>query len=153
MSKNPMLLRCLLIVLQMRNMMKNAENTVYGSIALVAVRAVIDSGVSPNTAWDTAVQGKEKSCPRGAFLGLCQDGWIKGVPSGNYLRQGNLNQQYAIRAAQYLLAKPGINVGAKELWQEAIKTAQNRDKIHNQQMNVVIALNDAGLLQQGVDLT
>ncbi|WP_256347502.1 DUF6979 family protein [Serratia proteamaculans] len=134
-------------------MMKNAENTVYGSIALLAVRAIIDSGVSPDIAWDTAVQGKEKGCPRGAFLGLCQNGWITGVPNGVYLRKGNLNQQYAIKAAQYLLAKPGVNIEIGDLWQEAIKTEQNREKIHNQQMNVVLALNDAGLLQQGVDLT
>lgn len=133
--------------------MKSPESTVYGSIALVAVRAIVDSGVSPDIAWDTAVQGKEKGCPRGAFLGLCQGGWINGVPSGNYLRQGNLNQQYAIKAAQYLLSNPDVKIGVSKLWQEAIKTAQDREKVHNQQMNVVLALNDAGLLQQGVDLT
>ncbi|WP_157765423.1 hypothetical protein [Serratia sp. BW106] len=134
-------------------MMKNAESTIYGSIALVAVRAIIDSGVSPDIAWDTAVQGKEKGCPRGAFLGLCQNGWVNGVPRGNYLRKGYLNQQYAISAAQYLLSNPDVKIGVSKLWQEVIKTAQDREKVHNQQMNVVLALNDAGLLQQGVDLT
>lgn len=133
--------------------MKSPESTVYGSIALVAVKAIVDSGVSPDIAWDTAVQGKEKGCPRGAFLGLCQNGWVAGVPSGKYLRKGNLNQQYAIKAVQYLLSKPGVNIEVGELWRVAIKTTQNLDKVHNQQMNVVLALNDAGLLQQGVDLT
>lgn len=57
--------------------------TKYGKVALEAVRRV-----SPVNAWDKALAQLgigEKACPRTVFLGLCEDGYIQGIPKGKYL--------------------------------------------------------------------
>lgn len=125
----------------------------YGQAAVDAVRKLQKkTALTPEDAWDhatnsfSASSGK-KSCPRGAFLGLCSGGYIRGVISGNYTRSQK-NRRYATKAADMLKANPSLaSLGEIALWQKVMRaTAEPTDKIHNQQMNVVLALHQHGFI-------
>lgn len=121
----------------------------------VAVRAaeLASTGVcaSPTEAW--AVAAREafpeshwmqiKSCPRGAFLGLCEEGFVADVPAGSYTNSRE-NKADAVRAAGLLAAEPALALtGPGKLWKRVLGS---RSKAHNSQMNVVLALHRRGLL-------
>lgn len=123
----------------------------YGVITLNAVE-LIRQQLSPTEAWSRAVAGKEKGCPKSAFLGLCQFGWVKGVQPGEYLSARALNgpnKDYAIRAAQLVLADSETDYTPRQLWTLSTVDLIHAAANHNQQMNVVLALKEAGLLTEG----
>lgn len=124
----------------------------YGVITLNAVE-LIRRQFTPIDAWCRAVKGKEKGCPKTAFLSLCQFGWVKDVPRGKYLSSRALNgrnKDYAIRAAQLLLADAKAYFTPAQLWELSIFGLIQPPANHNQQMNVVLAIWEAGLLIEGV---
>ncbi|WP_260862783.1 DUF6979 family protein [Citrobacter sp. Marseille-Q6884] len=86
----------------------------------------------------------DEGCPRNAFIGLCEEGMVKGIPSGCYgLRKDNKNKGYAVAAANLILS--GHEVDNNAIWQQVTSGyVQPHD-----QVNIVIALHDAGLLQHG----
>jgi len=76
----------------------------YGQAAVRAVRLInIGSISSPVDAWERATSeifgkgtsSQKKGCPRGAFLGLCEDGKVLGIPPGKYT-SSTKNKSYAI---------------------------------------------------------
>ena len=89
---------------------------------------------------------RDKSCPRNAFLGLAEDGLIVGVPSGQYTRS-KLNKRYATRAVCLLRQKPYLANTSSELWRLVMSAEHDRNKTHNNQMDVVTALWAAGDIQ------
>jgi hypothetical protein len=120
--------------------MSNYNN--YGSIAI----AVSKEGRSPKEEWAKASKlffdskdSQDKNCPRSAFLGLCEQGLVKGIKRGIYLTnsESNLNKQYALIAVKILTNNATFS--RKELWEE-VKEHLNISKNHNSQMDVVIAL-------------
>ncbi|MCU6679339.1 DUF6979 family protein [Leclercia tamurae] len=123
----------------------------YGLVTLNAVE-LINQQLSPTEAWSRAVAGKEKGCPKSAFLGLCQFGWVKGVRPGEYLSARALNgpnKDYAIRAARLVLADSESIYTPRQLWTLSTVALIQPAANHNQQMNVVLALKEAGLLIEG----
>jgi hypothetical protein len=106
-------------------------------------------GIDPAARWDTAMQrlyptsptARKKGCPRGAFLGLCEEGLIKGIPTGNYTRSKE-NKAYAVQAAA-LLTADGRKWSIGELWRAV---SNDPEKTHNSQMDVVLALWRNGLI-------
>lgn len=116
----------------------------YGKAAVQAVK-YLSEGLSSNPvdAWRRATQmvfpnsitAREKGCPRGAFLGLCEEGLIRGVRGGNYTKSKK-NKIYAIKGVEILRENPALENDPKTLWQIVIEGK----KTHNQQMDVVIAL-------------
>lgn len=121
----------------------------YGKVALKAVEQT-KNGKAPPKAWldaakDVFVDKKssiEKSCPRGTFLGLAEDGYIKGIPSGNYTRSTK-NKAYGLAALQQLKMSPELAKNKKELW---LRSCNDQPKVQNGQMDVVLALWDHKLL-------
>jgi hypothetical protein len=120
----------------------------YGEAALMAVRQA-SSGKNPVAQWESAMNAlyptsqtaRRKGCPRGAFLGLCEEGLVKGVTAGHYTKSRD-NKDYAVRAAKLLIS--GTRTWSKtSLWLAVTKGAE---KVHNSQMDVVIALWKNGLL-------
>lgn len=88
------------------------------------------------------VESQKKGCPKSAFLGLCENGLVKGVPVGKYTR-GKLNKSYAIKAVEILNSRSHANVTPKQLW----KLVMNGEtKTSNSQMDVVLALAEKNLL-------
>ena len=85
----------------------------------------------------------KKACPRGAYLGLCEEGMVAGVLRGTYTRSKD-NKQYAVRAAQLLQHNPGLaTAGPEQLWDRVM---EGNSKAHNSQMDVVLTLWQRGLL-------
>lgn len=89
-----------------------------------------------------SLKAYDEVCPRGAYIGLCEEGLVKGIPSGNYgLSSNNKNKRYAVHAAHLLLG--GHELSWKTLW----RTVTDRNIAHHDQMNIVIILHQAGMLR------
>jgi len=119
----------------------------YGEAALIAARD--SAGTSPAKRWQsamervypTSVSAQKKGCPRGAFLGLCEEGLVKGIPAGNYTASKD-NKAYAVRAAE-LLIEGKQKWSISELWRAV---TDDPEKTHNSQMDIVLALWKNGLI-------
>jgi hypothetical protein len=85
--------------------------------------------------YPSSLTSQKKICPRGAFLGLCEEGLIKGIPSGNYTASRE-NKAYAVRAAA-LLAEGTQSWSVNSLWKAV---SGDSEKAHSSQMDVVMAL-------------
>ena len=115
----------------------------YANVALKAVKIVREERISPQEAWSKASSlifpnsksSRDKTCPKNAFLGLCEEGLIEGVNPGSYTKS-NKNKHYAIQAIQLL--KHNKQMTEKQLWDSIEK--DDIGKRHNQQMHVVKAL-------------
>ena len=121
----------------------------YGHAALIASFYYLYGHVNtPEKAWESATiivfgQGTSsqlKGCPRAAFLGLCEDGLIKGIPQGKYTKSKD-NKSYAIKAVQELKKNPSNCNNPDGLWQIV---AGNKAK--NNQIDVVLTLWINGLM-------
>jgi len=122
----------------------------YGEIAIKATESIQNGEyVSPSEAWIAAAlkefdskSSQEKSCLKGAYLGLCESGSIKCVPVGKYCKSTK-NKGYAIKALSILKKQPNSVHTAKELW---MKVLGAEEKVYNQQMDVVLTLWDKGYI-------
>jgi hypothetical protein len=115
----------------------------YGEAALIAAREAASPKISPAVRWESAMaklyptspSARKKGCPRGAFLGLCEEGLVRGIPAGRYTSSKD-NKEYAVRAAA-LLTEGKQNWSISSLWRAV---AIDPEKTHNSQMDVVLAL-------------
>lgn len=117
----------------------------YGVTAIKAIQLLHSNVIDiPRIAWDMASKeilgdgtyAQKKACPRSAFLGLCEEGLVKGIPCGKYTISKK-NKAYAIKAVQLLNIDPLLAQSPYELWHKIL----NGDyKSHNYQMDVVISL-------------
>jgi hypothetical protein len=115
----------------------------YGEAALMAARQGNMTEVDPVARWQAAMErlyptspiARKKGAPRGAFLGLCEQGLVKGIPVGNYSAT-KLNKDYAVRAAELLLAG-ALNPSRSTLWRAVVGDSSTEE---NGQMDVVLAL-------------
>ena len=129
-----------------------AQLNKYAQAALDAVRICQQGDAeTPQDAWEqatTAIFGwgtpsQRKGCPKGAFLGLCEEGLVKGIEPGKYTRSKK-NKRYAVDAVAVLGRRPELAQDLQCLWVEVLA---GEPKTHNQQMNVVIALWNSGLIR------
>lgn len=86
---------------------------------------------------------RDKSCPRDAFLGLCEHGCVVGVAQGNYTRSVS-NKRYAVAAVAILKKNPELSECDRDLWKAVTRGAS---LTHNGQMDVVNSLFRAGHLK------
>ena len=124
----------------------------YGAAAIEAV-GLYTNGLaqSPRDAWEKAAakifgegtSSQRKSCPKDAFLGLCEEGLVKGIEPGSYTRSRK-NKGYAVRAVSILKQRSSLTNSPGGLWNEVLR---GEPKKHNSQMDVVIALWKSGLIQ------
>ena len=121
----------------------------YGEAALLAADPAFSADKDPAARWQSAVErlyptslsARRKGCPRGAFLGLCEEGLVKGIPPGEYTASKN-NKAYAVNAVG-LLAEGKQKWSVTELWRAV---TNDPEKTHNSQMDVVLALWKNGLV-------
>ena len=121
----------------------------YGEAALMATREVSSADISPVDRWESAMQrlypssptARRMSCPRGAYLGLCEEGLVKGIPPGRYTASKD-NKAYAVRAAA-LLAEGKQSWSTSALWRAV---TNDPERAHNSQMDIVLALWKNGLI-------
>jgi hypothetical protein len=123
--------------------------TIYGDAAIEAVELIVSQKITdPAKAWNIALHNLglsdtilQKACPKSAFLGLCKEGLVKGVPRGNYTRSIK-NKAYSLHAVQILRSEPEL-VGKKgDLWKRVGHLSKD-----NGQMDVVISLWQKGLIK------
>src|SRR5436190_20700289 len=95
----------------------------YGRVALLARELYVKgTALTPREAWVQAAariissaSSREKCCPRDAFLGLCAEGFVQGIPAGDYTRSEE-NKLYAITAARKLQTSPSLAANKSSLW-------------------------------------
>jgi hypothetical protein len=85
--------------------------------------------------YPTSPAARRKGGPRGAFLGLCEEGLVKGIPAGHYKAPKD-NKGYAVRAAA-LLTEGTQSWSTSALWRAV---TNDPEKTHNGQMDIVLAL-------------
>lgn len=115
----------------------------YGEAALMAARKMSSTDINPLTRWEhamatlypTSPAARKKGSPRGAFLGLCEAGLVRGIPAGHYAASAD-NKAYAVRAAA-LLIDGKRNWSTSALWRAV---EDDPAKAHNGQMDIVLAL-------------
>ena len=117
----------------------------YGDAAIKANKVLLAGlAKSPSEAWSYAVKEifplsvslQNKGCPRTTYLGLCEEGLIKGVPPGKYTRSSK-NRGYAIDAVKLLKEEPVLADDPELLWSKVVRGER---KVSNNQMDVAIAL-------------
>jgi Family of unknown function (DUF6979) len=91
--------------------------------------------------YPTSLPARTKGGPRGAFLGLCEEGLVKGIPRGHYTNSKD-NKAYAVRAAA-LLAAETQSWSTTALW---LAVTNDPEKKHHSQMDIVMALWKNGLI-------
>ena len=119
--------------------------TNYNQYGKVAISVAKEKG-NPEENWKAEVKNtfpgsessQKKSCPKSAFLGLCEEGFIKGISKGKYTRSID-NKAYAIKAIEILRINTKATYTPKELWVK-VKTELSIEIPHNSQMDVVLAL-------------
>ena len=125
----------------------------FGDAPVLAAKVLgKNPGMDPSVAWARATAStfptsqsmQEKGCPKGAFLGLCEEGLVQGVPPGAYTRSQS-NKQYAVNAVGRLRQSPAAAIDRAALWRVA---SNDPGKAHNGQMDVVLALWGAGLIRR-----
>jgi len=85
---------------------------------------------------------RDKGCPKGAFLGLCEEGLVRGIPRGLYT-QSRKNKEYAVRAVRLLKEGQYAPKDPFVLWSRVMA---GDPKNYNQQMDVVLALWENGYI-------
>lgn len=114
----------------------------YGETALLAVKLIeSNQATTPQEAWEkasteifSAGTSKDKVCPRSTFLGLCEEGLVRGITRGKYTTSLK-SKSYGIQAAKLLVKDSTLSQSPLTLWK-----AINVQKSHNSQMDVVITL-------------
>jgi hypothetical protein len=138
--------------LRIQSLLEGGRMGKYGEAAVLATECYLNAGAdSPVAAWKIATHrvfpkpaGQNKCCPKGAYLGLCEEGLVKGVPPGRYTRSKD-NKFYALEAWRALQSQPGLVDDQTCLWAKARGTKHIK---HNEQMDVVTALWRRGLLHR-----
>jgi hypothetical protein len=125
--------------------------TKYAKAALLAAK-IAQRGTNAALTWEEAtisIFGKgttsqTKSCPKGAFLGLCEEGLVKGVDTGTYLANSaeNTSKQYTLAALELLKKERSIPENRNAFWQRIPGTPDT----HNGQLDVLFALIEKGLI-------
>ena len=118
----------------------------YAQVALKAT-SLLDT-LSPKNAWEVASlevfphskTSRDKGCPKSTFLGLCEEGLIKGSVIGNYTRS-QLNKQYALKALSLLQHNGNLATDTNTLWHLVVQ-----EKKSNSQMEVVSTLWNSDLI-------
>ena len=125
--------------------MRGTDMSKYGEVARMAADDARLGG-APKDAWGRAAErvfpsqsSQDKVCPRCAFLGLAEEGLVVGIPRGKYTNSAD-NKRYAIRAVELLREQPHLSDVPGRLWRLVVQEEPNPNKVHNDQMDVVVSL-------------
>ena len=121
----------------------------FGNAAIKAVELIREGSCNnPEEAWNKSLNehtdsenSRSKGCPREAFLGLCEEGIVVGIPAGKYT-SSKKNKAYAIKAVG-MLRKSERKLNQNDLWTEIAPGVAP-----DGQMDVVLSLWKRGLIKQ-----
>jgi len=124
--------------------------TIYENAAKEAIKMYRDgSSLDLEEIWENAVSkfttSKNsiiKGCPKGAFLGLCEEGLINGIPAGCYTRNSGkqMNKMYALTAVELLESSPNEIFNEMDLWRQVLDNLDYEYKQPQDQMKIVLVL-------------
>jgi hypothetical protein len=129
----------------------------YGNVAIGVVNKFLSSAnpamLDPIQEWKnmansliTSQLSIDRCCPRNVFLGLCEDGLVRGIPSGKYT-QSTLNKSYAVKAVNLLRNNPGYSaLSSNNLWKIMLSLGLVTATWENGRMDVVLALWNANYI-------
>ena len=115
----------------------------YEQVALLAMDRIKSYNEMPEIAWENAslkifkakTSGQKKGCPKNSFLGLCEEGMIKGVLQGKYCKKSNsVNKNYVIKALDLICKDKSLIKDKIGLWRKIT------DINYNQQLDVLFIL-------------
>lgn len=118
----------------------------YGCVAVNAANlAAQGNAISPRVAWETAVldefpnskSSRDKSCPKGTFLTLCEIGAIKDVKAGINGKRSPERRNLTKCLYDALMKDRSLRDRKSELWSEA---CQGKKMTQNNEIDVLIAL-------------
>ena len=127
----------------------------YGEVAIEATKYIQATREDPEKAWNkfaeeifgTGSSGAKKTCPRNAYLGLCADGLVVGVPEKDHNSDENPNKIYAVQAVRMLCADSSLEkLTPKKLWDKVMENIEYGPDNHNNQIDVVVALWHEGMI-------
>ena len=104
------------------------EARIWAAVVLKAMEH-IRGGIGPVESYQNAARlllghsesMQKKPCPKGAFLGLCEDGYVKGVAKGSYTGSER-SKSYAVDAVKLLISNPDLErYDSDSLWKEMAK--------------------------------
>lgn len=121
----------------------------YAQIAVNTTKYIIKNGGNPVEIWTKQAKlifkpessSIKKVCPKNTFLGLCEEGLIKGIPAGKYTKSIK-NKGYALKAIEILKNNKSLINKPNEIW----IMINGKEKKSNSQMEVVCELYKHGLL-------
>ena len=121
----------------------------YGKLAVAYAKELIAHQERPSSqGWEDFVfkngfsqSSAKKGCPKSAFLALCQEGFVSGIPAG-YYTSSKKNGKYTVKAVRILQNNPDLRNNPGELW----NAIPDHPRTYNQQMDVVCALWNEGLI-------
>ena len=111
----------------------------FGKVAIKAVELFeSNKSITPQEAWfegisyySKSAEVRKKGCPKNTFLSLCETGYIKGVPKGNYTNAKE-NKDYTLKALPLLKSNSNLD---------------GLEKKHDGQIDVINALWDNGFIK------
>jgi len=141
------------------NLLEIEDLTIYAYAALKAYCIIVRNNFRTlgkyEEAWNDAIKEKTdkksnitKGCPRKTFIGLCEEGYLKGVQKISNKNYG-ANKNYAIEALKHLKKNPHEKNSPKILWKKLVNNIDSDTKVrkcYNQQMHVVLALWNENLI-------
>lgn len=122
----------------------------YGQVAVNAAKLCNEKRVTPVSAWQIESEkifemnssSAVKGGPKNTFLGLCEEGLLKGILPGDYAKYDK-NKIYATKAVELLTKNPELVDNISELW----KMIVGDETIYESQLDVVVALFEADLIK------
>ena len=120
----------------------------YGQTAVLAVQLVQNGKIENlREAWKIASKqifgewttSQKKECPKCAFLGICEEGKVIGILSGEYTTSIK-NKGYALKTLELIKKDRSLLNNKNKLWKQIV------DMQEEGQLDVVISLYNAGLI-------
>jgi len=115
-------------------------------VARTARTYVVSRGLEPAAAWDEATKRAgirtRGGYPKTTFLGLCEAGYVRGIPAGTYADRAGAMRQYAARMVELLVEDDDYEDDPMELF-----TTATDGKVGEQgQLDVLFGLWNHGLI-------
>lgn len=119
----------------------------YDSIKPLDLEEFWEKAVSKYTASRNSIK---KGCPKGAFLGLCEEGLVKGIPAGSYTKNHGKqwNKMYALTAVKLLENSPDKIFDEMGLWRQVLDNLHFEYKNPQDQIKIVLILWNSLLIKR-----